>query len=283
MAKTKRGTALFDVLSKDPAAAEKLKVPGWWESEDGPAGSQTTEPTYAPDPGSARPQASAPDVETADDRGSPFELDGDRIRLSLTSVSGAIVLFVGLALVFGSFELGRRAGRRDGYRQGVTEGRASYEADAVNEIQAARNRPPAADLLGDLLPNDPSGKRAAKRSAREGPATTVGGTQSGGQQTKWIRDYTYIVVQEFLPGRSKDAKHAQAFLAEQGVVAELVRFPRGSVQLITAQGYNRNDPTQRQVSDRLLERVRTVGAKYYAAGGGYKLDGYLKTLKGDTW
>jgi len=63
----------------------------------------------------------------------------------------------------------------------------------------------------------------------------------------------------------------------------LVRLSNGATQLITTQGYNRRDPTQHQMADQLLEKTRTLGAQYYAAGGGYKLEGYFKSLKSDTW
>ncbi len=32
-----------------------------------------------------------------------------------------------------------------------------------------------------------------------------------------------------------------------------------------------------------LEEVHKIGKRFYAQGGGYKLKGYFKTLKGDGW
>jgi len=62
-----------------------------------------------------------------------------------------------------------------------------------------------------------------------------------------------------------------------------VRLPGGAIQLITKQGYNQKDSTQRQLAENLLEREHRIGREYFASGGGYRLEGYFKTLKGVTW
>ncbi|MCH8146823.1 MAG: hypothetical protein IH987_02380 [Planctomycetes bacterium] len=63
----------------------------------------------------------------------------------------------------------------------------------------------------------------------------------------------------------------------------MVIQPRGSIQLITTQGFNRRDPAQKQMAAAALEEVHKIGKLFYAQGGGYKLKGYFKTLKGDAW
>jgi hypothetical protein len=186
------------------------------------------------------------------------------------------VVFVLLVIVFGSFEVGRRFGDRMGFRRGHVAGRASYSADALSEIEAARRQPPATHLL-DPLRADAAGDRAAAEALPGAPVAN-----SSGQPT-WVRGYTYIVVQEFSAGRRRDARQAQAFLAEHDLETEIVEYPSGAIQLITTQGYNRRDPTQRRLADQLQERVHQLGAQYFAAGGGYRLEGYFKSLKGDAW
>jgi hypothetical protein len=203
-------------------------------------------------------------------------LDGDRVRFSLTSVSAAVLVFVLLVVVFGSFEIGRRFGDRRGFQRGHIAGRASYSADALSEIEAARRQPPATQLLAPLrvdAESDPTARDAAPGDSGTPPP----------EGPTWVRDYTYIVVQEFSAGRQQDARQAQAFMAEHGIGTEMVKYPSGAIQLITTQGYNRQDPTQRRLADQFLEKVHMLGAQYFAAGGGYRLEGYFKSLKGDTW
>ena len=91
------------------------------------------------------------------------------------------------------------------------------------------------------------------------------------------------MAQEFTAGHADSARQAKAFLDGRGITTELVQYPSGSVQLITTQGYNRNDPTQRRLADELLNKVRAAGAEFFAQGGGYKLEGYFKTLKQDSF
>ena len=101
--------------------------------------------------------------------------------------------------------------------------------------------------------------------------------------TKWVRDHTYVVAQEFPNGDMAAANRAKDFLATVGITADVVRRPNGSLQLITTKGYSLRDPAQRVLAEDLKRRVHSAGAQYYAAGGGYKLEGYFKTLKGDRW
>jgi hypothetical protein len=202
-------------------------------------------------------------------------MDGERIRFSLTSLTAAVAIFGLLILVLGAFEFGRRLGDQGGFRRGHAAGRVSYSADAMSEIEAARRQPPASGLVETLRPG------SAGRALQSG--TVSGETAEGSGGSIWVRDYTYIVVQEFSVGREEDARQAQAFLAENDLGTEIVKYPSGAIQLITTQGYNRKDPTQRRLADQLQERVHALGVQYFAAGGGYRLEGYFKSLKGDTW
>jgi hypothetical protein len=203
-----------------------------------------------------------------------MELDGERIRVSLTSFSAALLVFVGLIVAFGAFELGRWSGEANGFTRGHAAGRESYEADVMDEIEAARNQPPATHLVNGLL-GEPEGLAMAEHDpAESGAASTA---------PQWIRGYTYIVAQEFSAGHDNAAGQAQEFLAVNGVATELVRLTNGGVQLITTQGYDRRNPTQRRMADQLLEKIHALGAQYYAAGAGYKLEGYFKTLTSETW
>lgn len=278
MPKPKRGTALFDVLSEDQAdAPDTLRVPKWWARLGGSTPSVEADPVIVPRRSSTAASSDGGGSAAPDAVATPLvELDGDRIRVSLTSVTAAVVVFVGVVVLLAAFEFGRRSGDRGGFERGHAAGRESYTADAMSEIELARSQPQATHLVGSLLKDAVVPQTAVSTAVTNEPA-------KDGSAASWIRDFTYVVAQEFRAGHEADGNRAREFLAQHGIGAELVRSANGSTKLMTTQGYNRADPAQRRMADQLLEKVRTVGAKYFAAGGGYKLEGYLRTLKGESW
>ena len=298
MRKSKRGTALFDLLAeKDPRLGEVLEAP----PGKGLRGQVAHAPEVkSPAAGIAGQGPALAPLQPDPARGSAVELEGERIRLTLTSWTAAIVAFVGIVMIVGAFEIGRRFGDGSGFDRGHTAGRNAYLADALDEIETARQQPPSTDLISSLLQvPEAEPERVATRS--EHPAeTTAARTESSRakgatrpktvprqravkSRSNWIRDYTYIVAQEFSAGRDEDARRAQDFLGDNGVRTELVQYPSGSIQLITLQGYNRNDSTQKRMSQKLLDKVHSIGRNYFSQGGGYRLEGYFKKLKGESW
>ena len=276
MRRAKRGPALFEVLSAEVAqTSDTLKVPSWWPEGGrlGATGPITPEPvSVGTDAGERRVSETA-----VADAPVPFvEMDGGRIRISFTSVTAAVVVFLALAALLAAFELGGHYGYRDGFQVGHETGRASYAAETISEIEVARRQPPATQLVTSLLEAAPEPISAPSKTVSK-PALP------SPPLTSWIRDYTYIVAQEFSSGRSDDARQAQEFLKQNGIPTEVVRLPNGAIQLITTEGYNHKDPTQRRIAEQLLEREHRIGADYYANGGGYRLKGYFKSLKGDAW
>jgi len=283
MGKSKRGPALFELLEDvPPRGAPMLKAPRSWNAgesapaEDPAAGVREDEP-----PVGGGPTIVAPAEETADTgawgslRNAWLALDGDRVRFSFTSVSAAVTLFVALAVLAGTFELGVRRGQRIGRAAGWHEGRASYEAEVASEIEQARRQPPATDVVADLLrepTTSATGPQASAAAATEGVATV-----------RWIPGHTYIVIQEFRPDRLADASNARDFLRQRGVASEVVTLESGAAQLITTQGFDRKDAAQRALADQLLQKVQAAGAAYFGSGGGYKLEGYFKTLTRNHW
>ena len=271
----KRGPALFEVLTKEAVkGTDALKVPAPRPETEhhAPQGAIRLSP---------RPTKPQPDEGTRSRYGSgdvriPFvKLDEGRIRMTFTSMTAAVAVFTALAMVVAAFELGGHLGFRDGVRIGHEAGRNSYAAETLSDIEAARREPPATYLVSNLMDSPPeNGGSLKETSARE--------AGSGGQP-QWIRDYTYIVAQEFAADRLDNVEPAREFLAKHGILTTTVRLANGAVQSITTQGYNHKDPTQKRVAERLLEKEHQVGAKYYAAAGGYRLKGYFKTLKGDGW
>ncbi len=289
-AKAKNRTTLFDLLERRQArkraagAAARGRSPDIQTELEAPKGQTITltadrKPSERLDAHTAEPE---PTVEldspepVASER--VIELDDDRVRISLTSVGCAVVVFAVAVLAVGAFDLGRRRGDGKGFGRGYEAGRASYAADTVSEIETARNQPPATHLVASLLERPDQDQEEAqddKRTAQDSDMNRSTGA--------WIRGYTYIVAQEFGSAHLNDAPGAQDFLAGHGIESALVQTPRGSAQLITIQGFDRSDTTQRKMADQLLQKVHAVGAQYYADGGGYKLEGYFKTLKNDRW
>jgi hypothetical protein len=199
-----------------------------------------------------------------------MEFDDECVRVSFTSTSAAIVVFLALVGLLGVYEIGRDRGRDAGYRSGFQAGRASFEADAASDIDAARRQPASPHLVEDL--------RAAADTATERSADN-----DDGADVHWVKGLTYIVAQEFAPGAEADAREAQTYLRSRGIDAAVIPQDNDWFQLVTTQGYDRSDPVQRDLSDKLLARAHAAGAEYYADGGGYKLEGYFKTLRNDRW
>jgi hypothetical protein len=273
MAKARRGPALFELLGEDGGRVVAMpRLPRWWS-----AGRQAgDEPAAAPSP-----VAEAPAVEPLRPSNAPaqlLEISGDRVRVSLTSFSAGVAIFLVLAVLTAAYLVGSRSGDQAGFRRGYDVGRVAA-ASAPDEVTAARSQPPATHLLAPLaVRTDASAPR--DESAKAKTAATPAPTASS---TGWVKDLTYIVVQEFPASAAERAKNAQQFLAQRGVETEVVAISGGGVHLIGKQGYNHKDVGQKKLAEALLAKIRTIGGQYYAAGGGYKLEGYYKTLKRDTW
>ncbi len=278
MSKSQHGPALFDLLEDHPidgglaAGSPPRRVPAR------PAGlaERATRPVAA--------SASAPpSVETArnvDLRGGrAWQVDGRRVHISLTSASSALVLFVIVLLVTAAAVSGRRSGLKEGHRVGYEAGRAAFAAELDDEIDGVRRQPPQPELIAALTESE---QRRSIPAA--GPESASAVPSQGSRESRgWVPGHTYVVVQEFLPSAAADATPAREFLAQHGISTTPVRYRSGAIQLITDQGYNHRDPGQKRLAEQLLDKVRAVGAKYFASGGGYKLEGYFRTLKAEGW
>ena len=265
MPKAKPGPALFELLEEDPkrplGAADSVAPRAGHNRSD--AG------------GALRMTPESISNEVGGECSSFIKLDGGCVRVSFTSLSAAVCAFCGLVALLGAYELGGHFGFRRGFQSGHEAGRDSYAARTMDEIEIARQEEPATDLVRSLLAA-PSG---AGREALSGEVADEGDSES----PRWVRDFTYIVAQEFRADRLEDVEPAREFLAQRGLATAVVRLPSGAVQLVTTQGYNHNNQTQRRLGEQLLHKEHDIGAEYYASGGGYRLEGYFKTLKSDSW
>jgi len=282
MAKAKRGPALFELLGEEGCTAGGVKVPDWWVKQN-PLDLHSAREARA---AAVEALSSEKSLRTDENRPLPrplFEVDGDRVCVSFTSMTAAIAVFIGLASILAAYTLGARRGDHGGFRRGFDAGQADAGSTAGDEIEAVRNQLPASHLVSGLLQEagvkGPDENRTAMKAA-DAPAKLSG---SSAPDAGWIRNLTYIVVQEFQAANVEKAGHAREFLAQRGVAAELVPLNNDTTLLIATQGYNHKDPAQKRLAEQLLEKIRTIGAQYYAAGGGYKLEGYFKTLKRDNW
>jgi len=290
MAKAKRGPALFELLGEEGSVSGGVKVPSWW-----------SRPTQLTDLHAVHTTLTAvqptPVVEESPlpalNRTLPrplFEVDVDRFCVSFTSVTAAVTVFLGLAIVLAAYGLGTRRGDIGGFRRGFDAGRADVSSSSAtgDEIMALRNQPPASHLVGGLL-QETGAKPAGGGTREDRPAVkALAAVQANlpvnaAPAAGWVRDLTYIVVQEFPAANVEKARHARAFLAQRGVNTELVPLNNDTTLLIATQGYSHKDPAQKRLAEQLMEKIRTIGTQYYATGGGYKLEGYYKTLKRDNW
>ena len=277
-----QGPALFDLLGDSPDEINDSLRSSHRAATSPPSISKAT-----PRPESE--QAIVPSRTTASDRGvssapatpgatSPvrrrrrlLEFDDECVTVSLTSLSAAIAVFLLSVGLLGLYELGRTRGQSAGYQNGYRAGRTSYEADATSEIEAARNAPPASHVVQGLLESATTGTAGADNGSKTSP------------QASWVQGLTYIVAQEFAPHAEQDASKAQAFLRSHGIDTALIKQDNTWFQLVTTQGYDRSDTVQRDLADRFLAKEHEAGAAYYASGGGYRLEGYFKTLRNERW
>ena len=311
MRRQRRGPALFELLQGDRSQrAELLQPPGLRvvqnEAEDYEDGHDSDDTVSARSPRVAGPADGGrpasvrregrdhahASVGMAPNAEGLVELDGDRLRVNLTPVTAAVAVFVICLVALAAFVVGQRRGDKAGFARGFASGRDSYAAGALDAIEAARNQPPATHLVTSLLADAPAraagGERIAEPPGRGGGGLSPVGrvadpAATAGAAVGWVRDLTYVVAQEFAAGREEDARRAQAFLAKRGIDSGIVRLDSGAMQLITLQGYNHKEPAQKKSADELLKKERAAGAEYFATGGGYKLEGYYKTLKRDQW
>lgn len=269
MPKPKTSPALFELLrEKGGRVSDAVSLPRWLR----PGGVQQSNDAEAPVEPAPTPEPSH--VRLVRERDEPprlLEVDGAVLRIALTSKSGAVSLLVAMLAICLSYALGRQAG-------GASQPSGpSPAASAVDPLDQLRSQPTHPQLVTDLAPSATTAAPPPTTSAtRPAPQPAATGT-------RWQKGLTYIVVQEFGENQTDAARRASEYLAQFGIATEVVRVSNGVVQLVTVDGYNRKEPAQVDQSDDVLKRIHAAGEKYFAAGGGYRLKGYYKTLKGDGW
>lgn len=277
MAKPKQeGPALFDLLGNSQEEVNAQLRPRGVEPPAKPAGPiapSRPRPERAIVPSRIDRTAAGPQPQPTPPASKRrlMEFDDECVRFSFTSTSAAISVFLAVVGILVVYEAGRQSGKETYYQWGWRAGRASFQADAESEIDAARSQPPSPHLVEDLL-----AATGAPASGESDPSVDKAAAQ-------WVEGHTYIVAQEFSPRNRDDAVAAQEYLRSQGIDTALITQDNGWFQLVTTQGYNRSDPVQRDLLAKLLTREHRAGADYFASGGKYKLEGYYKTLRNQNW
>lgn len=288
MRKSKRGPELFEVLQKGPLPEKQFEVPGWWSSRAGRRGKaesagidlgvDSTDHADAPR-GESTGKLAEPrdDVRAGAGADRTIELEGSRLRISLTSFSAAILIATGLMLLAVSYRIGQD--------RGFQAGRASYESGVLDEIQRTRLEPPNRELLAGLQQpvagaGDPPPARSSAGFTVEADPTEV----SASAGPVWVRGHTYINVQDFRPGTGDDAERVQAFLREHRIETAIIPLEGGWRRLLTTQGYNNDDQAQRGLNEALLGRICSLGLLYQKDGGRYDWQSaFFKKLTKDSW
>lgn len=284
--KKRRGPALFELIGEDGGAASRLlRFPRRDFGERSARNPSSTDwPKHNDSPGGIKISHQESIAENAKSLGA-VSLEGRVLRISLTSVGAAVTVFCVAAALTTVYFIGFSRGNKSGLAKGYQAAVAPAAVSANDELAAARNQPAATHLVANLLERPPAigGRQSADRKAEPAAAESVkSAAPSSGLD--WRRDFTYIVAQEFPAGHVDSARKAQDFLAEKGVSTAVVTPSGGSgILLLTTDGFDHKDAGQKQHNELLLAKVRGIGAQYYTAGGGYRLEGYFKTLKKDNW
>ncbi|MCP4246106.1 MAG: hypothetical protein GY778_03565 [bacterium] len=279
MPKPKDGPALFEIMRKmgpdraEAPAEEPVSAPAM------PAKPPRTEAR----PAEARPEI--PDRSSADQGDSEgpapplYEVAGGRIRLALTSQAMAVAVFGLGLLLLAAYTVGLSVGRNRGEAEGYEAGQAAAQADAMDSIQEARAQQPTKRLFEGVGISPVATNRGPEAAAESASATSP-----AGGVTSWVRGYTYVVVQDFQADARDDVDRAQRFLADNGIDTAVVELTGNwKYRLVTTQGFNWDDPLQRDLANDYLARTRRLGQTFFEAGGRYRLKGYFKKLKGERW
>lgn len=231
--------------------------------------------------GGAENQGEAADESLPRERGAGFvSMRDDRVVISLSSVSAALVVFVCVLSLIGAFELGQRRGHASGVLDGFDRATQAGAPAAADEVEAVREGPVRSDLLSS---GNTTGSSESKNPSRQDLVSGSSKAAAPGVKSEWVKGRTYVIVQEFGKDAETDARKAQAFLQSRGIETAVVRLESGALRLVSTGGYDRQDAKERGRSDELIEKIRTAGAEYYKTGGGYKLEGYFATLRQDRW
>jgi len=283
MAKPKRAP-LYEVLSKS-------KNPPLWtqgrETDSTPSPPPAVPP--APETPGTAPEVIRPPEPVVGDAGGTrdavLRIDGRVIRVALDSTWAAAVLFGMVVLIGVAYGLGHGSGKEAG-KDEVRKALAADGSGLLDEIEKARQGPPRPDVTQGLGPSPLLPAEGPAESTKVAPpSTTLTSRDDAAQRTSsggWTPGLTYVVVQNFAGSARDDAVRAQVFLQQLGIETS-VEASGGRYLLVATEGFNWDDPADRDRFHRYHRRIQAAGQTYYKGGGQYKLEGYPKKLTQDHW
>jgi len=272
------GELLFDKLRPTPVEEGRIQAP-----PPQPVSEPVRRPQQVPPPTGTGRQTGL-DVPDSDEK---VRIDGPRLTLSLSSTAAGAWVFVSLVCLGLVFYAGHSWGHSRGRQLGFKEGRESYSDNVSDEISQARAGAPASGVVDGLLRDAPN-PSALTGSTVETPKSTTPGRSQPGQPNSpapavaWVEGHNYIVVQEFDAGAEVEAEQARDYLLREEVPTAVVRTRSGRLRLVSVEGFNFKEATQRRRADALKQRIADAGERYFASGGRYKLQGYYAAYKG-SW
>lgn len=213
--------------------------------------------------------------------------DGRYLRLSLTTTMTSFALLMLLAVMVSVYSWGVSSGRHDALSlsPATMDEPAEGDGSSSDEFESARRVESIDELFRGVgaapVPNGDQNSQAGESTSVVTPETVASYT---GPVDEWVPGYTYIVVQEFRSENRDDAFHAQAFLKERGIDAEVWEVSPRSLQLIAKRGFRWKDPDQRAMGEEFHAGIEDIGQEYRkATKGRYALQGFPKTMKGNSW
>ncbi|HSW45017.1 MAG TPA: hypothetical protein VLM89_05555 [Phycisphaerae bacterium] len=254
MPKSKHAPALFELIDTrgQTKATSKLAVPKWFKSHS------PTQPNR--EPVSAPRSAETPKVEKRPSvSGEPgvvrrlrMKLHGDRVQFSLNSTNVVVVAGVVLLALLTYYILGRNLGAGTEPAAGVAAGLA-----AIDPVSETLQQPANADILdpvrrATLMATPPAATgepKPAPEAKLPEKAPTTPGVSKGPNR---------ILIESFKPADIKSAEFVLDWLGTMGLQTEL-RRAGDSIWLLTVDGYDLGQPGQKEVVDKLIEDLKSLG------------------------
>lgn len=287
MARSKHGTALFEVYAKatqlDAGPVEAAPEPPPTKAKPKSVSAfrstlQSLSRVLASDGASTPTQRRNTVAET-----SSVAIDEGRLHVTLTSRGAGVALFAALLLLTICFSAGHWMGRSG---DGDSDRLAADDGSDMGAVETAMRTEPAADLF-DGVGESPvllSARRPPSRTRIEAPPVVPLAAQGVRERSiEWQRDLTYIVVQNFTGNARQDAVAAQEYLAENDMDTEVIGSPDRGFRLIATRGFDWSNPSERKDCEAFQRKIHNIGRTYYKNGGRYRLQGYVQTLKSESW
>jgi hypothetical protein len=261
----RKGPVLYELLRKDPA--EKRQLPakdGTPEASDLPAGPQ--EPVSA-EPSVSQPPTSRMGAPEEDEDGLVFHLTRTQAAIAGGAVIVALVVFAWIGCQ------SSKQAAPGGPQQAIDTTGAAAEGEPQQPLAMllpeagsdpkpdapVKVSPAAAEAASSAKPGDdaePAGETA--RSATP-VALNKGDSRKVG--------LNYLVIQT-IPERPDAQEHAtevRKFLAANGIKTIEVPGANGGIKILSEQGFNYDEPAEKDKLAKLTEMVKKAGKEYATA------------------